>query len=100
MLISLEAQSTPFPAHYFTKIGRSVYPVTWWLGAKRSGVSAEMVAIAKTLLSSACSSASIERVFSNFGAIHSKLRNRLGNEKAAKIVFCYRMLQGPTEIDY
>ena len=44
------------------------------------------------------SSASIERVFSTFGLVHSKLRNRLGIEKAAKLVFCFRQ-QGLFEID-
>ena len=52
-------------------------------------------------LHTACaSSASIERVFSSFGIIHSKLRNHLGVEKAAKLVFCYRMLCGKHEVEY
>jgi len=29
-------------------------------------------------------------IFSNFGAIQNKLRNRLGLEKAAKLVSCYQ----------
>ena len=32
-------------------------------------------------------SAAIERIFSNFGMIQSKLRNRLGLVKAGKLVF-------------
>lgn len=39
------------------------------------------------------SSASIERILSNFSYIHNKLRNRLGVQKAAKLVFGYRMLR-------
>ena len=27
-------------------------------------------------------------------------RNRLGNAKAAKLVYCYRMLRGKDELDY
>ena len=38
------------------------------------------------------SSASIERVFSSFGLVHSKLRNRLGVEKAGKLVFLHKIL--------
>ena len=38
----------------------------------------------------------VERTFSNFGWIHSKIRNRLGNDTSAKLVFCYRMLRGHT----
>ena len=45
-------------------------------------------------------SAAIERIYSNFGMIQSKLRNRLGLGKAGKLVFCYRMLRGKDEIDW
>ena len=45
-------------------------------------------------------SAAIERIFSNFGMIQSKLRNRLDLDKAGKLVFCYRMLRGKDEIDW
>ena len=44
--------------------------------------------------------ACIERLFSTFGLVMTKLRNRLGIDKAKKLVFCYRMLRGPTELDY
>ena len=37
-------------------------------------------------------------IFSNFGAIQTKLRNRLGLEKAAKLVSCYRELRGGAEL--
>ena len=43
------------------------------------------------------SSASVERVFSTFGYVHTKLRNRLGNEKTEKLVRCNRMLKGKAE---
>jgi hypothetical protein len=46
------------------------------------------------------SSAAIERIFSNFGMIQSKLRNRLGLVKAGKLVFSYRMLRGKDKIDW
>ena len=52
------------------------------------------------LHSTCVSSASIERIFSSFGLIHNKIRNRLGVEKAAKLVFCYRMLRGKEDLDY
>ena len=45
-------------------------------------------------------SAAIERIFSNFGMIQSKLRNRLVLAKAGKLVFCYRLLMGKDEIDW
>ena len=43
------------------------------------------------------SSASVERVFSTFGYVHTKLRNRLGNDKTEKLVRCNRMLKGKAE---
>ena len=58
------------------------------------------IKFALQLMGAPASSASIERVFSTFGLVHSKLRNRLGVERASKLVFCYRMLRGPVEIDY
>ena len=36
--------------------------------------------------------AGLERIFSTFGLVHSKLRNRLGTEKASKLTFIFRCL--------
>jgi hypothetical protein len=52
------------------------------------------------LLDMPSSLAAIERIFSNFVMIQSKLGNRLGLVKAGKLVFCYRMLRGKYEIDW
>ena len=52
------------------------------------------------LRTATASAAYIERVFSAFGLVMTDLRNRLGFEKAQKLVFCYRMLGGPTELEY
>ncbi|KAH3734891.1 hypothetical protein DPMN_041342 [Dreissena polymorpha] len=46
------------------------------------------------------SSASRERIFSNFGTIQTKLRNRLGIQKAAKLVVCYWFLRGDQDITW
>ena len=46
------------------------------------------------------SSAAIKRVFSYFGLVHKKLKNRLGIITVSKLVFCYRMLQGNFDLDY
>ena len=50
--------------------------------------------------SDCASSAPIERMFPSFGLVHNKICNRLGVEKAAKLVFCYRMLRGKGDLDY
>ena len=44
------------------------------------------------------SSASVERVFSTFGFVHSKVRNRLGIENAGKLVFLHKLLYGEKDI--
>ncbi|XP_077262588.1 uncharacterized protein LOC143897656 [Temnothorax americanus] len=48
------------------------------------------------LLTSVAATAGLERFFSNFGIIQSKLRNRLGNEKASKLVFMFKYLNQDT----
>ena len=45
-------------------------------------------------MTAVASSAGVERVFSSFGFVHSKVRNRLGIEKAGKLVFMYKLLNG------
>ena len=52
------------------------------------------------LHSSCASSASIERIFLSFGLIQNEISNGLGVEKAAKLVFCYRMFRGKEDLDY
>ncbi|XP_067947337.1 uncharacterized protein [Watersipora subatra] len=44
------------------------------------------------VLGAVASSAGTERVFSTFGIVHSKLKSRLGAEKAGKLVFIYKVL--------
>lgn len=44
---------------------------------------------AKVVNEMICSSAASERVWSIFGFIHSRLRNRLSNEKVGKLAFLY-----------
>ena len=39
------------------------------------------------------SSAAVERPFTGFGLVHTKIRNRLENDKAANLVKCYSMLR-------
>lgn len=44
------------------------------------------------ILTAKATTANVERIFSSFGVVQSKLRNRLGLEKAAKLVFLFKML--------
>jgi len=79
----------------------STEPNVWWLSVQRSGaIPEDLCTLALKLLAMPASSGGLERVFSNFGMIQTKLRNRLGVEKATKLVFCYRMLKSAGEIDW
>ena len=96
-LIAFDAKANAFPAVYFNDSATSIRPEIWWKGMKSYCISDGFIDIATHLLTSPASSASIERVFSSFGVVHNKARNRLGNAKAAKLVYCYRMLRGKDE---
>ena len=73
----------------------------WWKCLEKSNaINKDLCELAYKLMAMPASSASIERVFSNFGLIQSKLRNRLGVQKAAKLVACYRILRGKEELDW
>ena len=72
-------------------------PACWWESMSDT-FGKDVAQVAQKLLTAIASSAGIERLFSTFGYIHSKIRNRLGIEKAAKLVFVYRMLNVKKEI--
>ena len=42
----------------------------------------------------------LQRVFSSFGLVLTKLCNKLGLQKAAKLVLIFRISRGPKELDY
>jgi len=98
-----EDDSDQYPGSFFQPdVVAKLDPVSWWKSMKRATKRPEIEALADVmihLLSSPASSASVERVFSSFGLVHTKLRNRLGVERAAKLVFCYRMLRGNMNVD-
>ena len=61
--------------HYWNIVGREKYPIIYKL--------------AKPITAMIASSATAERVWSTFRFIHSRLRNRLLNERVDKLVFIY-----------
>ena len=69
----------------------------WWLvmekkAEKYNALLADFCRLMRGLHCAPSSSASLERIFSTFGHVWSKLRNRLGPEKAEKLVKVYRYL--------
>ena len=101
-VIAFENGDEPFEEYMFSEpVTSTMHPVKWWKMVSKSCVMPLGFVDYVVSLHSACaSSASIERIFSTFGFIHDKIRNRLGVEKAAKLVFCYRMLAGDHESDW
>ena len=96
-----EAKEKPFTKALFMEdCVSSMKPVTWWSCVSKHTVEPGLCELAICPLNLPASSASVERIFSNFGAVQTKLRNRLGVEKAGKLVACYRTLRGSEEPDW
>ncbi len=69
----------------FKLIGESKTVLQWWLA---DGTDWPLLQnLAQRVFSLPASSAASERNFSTFGFIHSKLRNRLDQEKVRKLVY-------------
>ena len=100
--IAFQAEAIPFSASFFTTRGRASNPVTWWkaLNSSPTGLPDGFIDFMMAVQSAVVSSAALERVFSNFELVLTKLRNKLGLQKAAKLVFICRLLRGPKELDY
>ena len=67
-------------------------PIKYWqYAAQKSELpdAKRFCLIIRDIFSCPPSSAGLERVFSSFGLVHDKLRNRLGNERVAKLVKVY-----------
>lgn len=89
-------------------VRNSLKPSKWWQVLEKKLEKANTVSVDTSTLSLPtpefcrfmskisslpASSASVERLFSTFGRVHTKLRNRLGNEKVEKLVFCNQALR-------
>lgn len=99
--ISFQAEALPYPRSFFMAAARTMDPVTWWQAVGANSILPDgFMDLMVSLHQASASSASLERIFSSFGLVMTKLRNRLGIQKAQKLVFCYRMLRGPSELEY
>ena len=90
------AKDYPFSHARFSESALRTPPNSWWrslLVSKNGKLNQNFVNFASRLMSAPATSASLERIFSTFGYVHSKLRNRLKLEKTAKLVFCNRHLR-------
>lgn len=91
IIIKFEAKSDPFKSVMFSEeIINNVTPIQWWKSQKDVSDINKVLPILTQLMCSVTSSASVERIFSTFGLVHSTIRNKLGTEKAAKLVFLFQ----------
>lgn len=73
----------------------SIKPGVWWICAERSKLFQDTFCqYAQKQLQMPASSASIDIIFSNFGRFQTKLRNKLGVEKAGKLFFLLQNVKG------
>ncbi|KAG8135065.1 hypothetical protein E2320_008134 [Naja naja] len=97
-IINYKAKGEPFKKYMFAEdILKKATPVNWWKSLKHLDL--ETVQVMISLLTAVASSAGIERIFSSFGLIHSKLRNRLGPDKAGKLVFLFQIMNKEEDED-
>ena len=93
-VINFRAKSGPFKPYLFNQgLVQNVTALAWWQ-SQSDRISSDMLGVCTQLMTAVASSAGVERVFSTFGLVHTKLRNRLGTEKAGKLVFIYKLLNG------
>lgn len=91
-IIKYNAQCPPFSQYLFTPDAfRELKPIVWWISLPNK-IHPSTLQLAKQLHGAVVSSAGLERLFSSFGYVHSKTRNRLGVAKAAKLVSTFRLL--------
>ncbi|XP_053102956.1 uncharacterized protein LOC128323583 [Hemicordylus capensis] len=97
-IINFKAEGEPFKKYMFAEdILKKVTPVNWWKSLKHLDL--ETVQVMISLLTAVASSAGVERILSSFGLIHSKLRNRLGPDKAGKLVFLFQIMNKEEDED-
>lgn len=101
LVIKFQAKSVPFRETLFSpQVTAKVSAYEWWRSQKNDldKYDNQMFPIIEQLFTAQASSASVERIFSSFGIVQSKLRNRLGTEKAAKLVFLFKILNKHTSV--
>ena len=100
IIMKYQAKSPPFHTFKFSdSVTKSMSAAEWWK-SHSSVLSSDELSAVQQLLSAVASSSDVERVFSSYGLVHSKLRNRLGTEKAAKLVFLFKTMNANTADDY
>ena len=80
--------------HELSSFNRTSDANKWWRsGAKSCKIFKEFCELIAHLQACLYSSAAIEKVFSDFSFVHSKILNRLTISNVSKLLFCYGMLK-------
>lgn len=89
-VLAFRAMAPPFKKYLFIKnTVQNTNCLTWWR-AQKQFISKNLYVLTTQLFSAVASTAGVERLFSTFGLVHNKLRNRLGGERAAKLVTIFQ----------
>jgi Protein of unknown function (DUF 659)/hAT family C-terminal dimerisation region len=93
-ILKYRAEAGPFHSYMFLEnILKDVSPLQWWNSLKGQGdLNPSVLGLVAQLFTAVASSAGLERLFSAFGLTHTKIRNRLGTAKAAKLVAILKVL--------
>lgn len=94
LIILFSIKKKPFPSSFFSDAMVQLNPINWWEALKQNTkeIDDSFLIFASNLFKSCASSAGIERIFSNFGFLQSKVRNRLDLKTLTKLVTMYRIL--------
>ena len=85
-VIKFRAKQAPFKDYLFKENTlKNLTPLTWWKSLEDK-LSPQTNCLTEQVFTATSSSAGLERIFSTFGLVQSKLRNRFGIEKAGKLV--------------
>jgi len=87
VVLAFRGQTAPFLSAYFSEATTSRLSAFDWWKSFRADIPEDALKIVNQFMTASSSTAGLERLFSAFGIVHSDLRNRLGTEKAAKLVF-------------
>ena len=82
-----------------TLFDRRADPIAWWKAGLFSGFPSPLACLALRLCACLAASANLERNFSTMGHVFGRRRTHLGAEKAGKLTFLFRRLNGGDDAD-
>ena len=94
--ISFQAEAHPYPKSFFLPTACEMKAVILWQAVDRSCIlPKDFGDLVVTLHMATSSSASLERIFSSFGLVLTKLRNKLGLQRAQNWFIVRECFVGP-----